>query len=111
MALNRDAILKAGLRREAVSVPDLGGEVYVRVLTLREVGEIQHAQKDAADPLSVYPRLVMLAAVNEDGSPLFDPNDKEAVAGLPWPVVNTIAEAALRISRMAPEDKGGPKGD
>ncbi|MFO0892440.1 MAG: hypothetical protein U0790_25275 [Isosphaeraceae bacterium] len=111
MALTRDQILsiRATLPREAVDVPGLGGSVFVRVLTLREVGEIQREQRDAADPMRLYPKLVAMACVGEDGSPLFVGEDVKLVEELPWPAVDAIARAVLRISRMGPEDATPPK--
>jgi hypothetical protein len=109
VTLNRDQILKAGLTRESVEVPELGGAVLVRVLTLKEVGEIQAAQKAAPDPLAVYPKLVALATVDDDGAPLFAGEDVKLIESLPWPAVNAIAVAILRINRMSGDDpKGQP---
>lgn len=102
MALTRDQILakRPELPREAVGVPELGGEVFVRVLTLREVGEIQREQKASTDPLRVYPRIIALGCVSEDGSPLFVGDDIKIIESLPWPAVETLATAILRINKM-----------
>lgn len=109
MTLGIESFRKATLRRESVSVPEMDGDVFVRVLTLQEVREIQRAQKDM-EPLDLYPKLVRMASVNEDGSPLFGASDVALIEGLPWPVVEAIAHKALDISGMTPEN-GGPKGD
>lgn len=104
--LTRDQILarRAELPREEIEVPELGGSVMVRVLTLREVGEINKAQKVAADPISLYPKVVALGCVNEDGSPVFSGEDIRLIDDLPWSAVNEIATAILRINKMLPED-------
>ncbi len=106
MSLSRDQILsrRASLPMESVEVSDLGGSVNVRVLTLKEVGEVQREQAKEKDPLKLYPRLVALACVNDDGSPLFVGEDVKLVEELPWPAVDAIARAVLRINKMGPED-------
>jgi hypothetical protein len=106
MTLTREQILakRSTLARESVEVPDLDGSVLIRVLTLKEVGEIQKAQKAEPDPLKLYPRLVSLACVNEDGSPLFVGEDVALVGDLPWPAVDLIARAVLRVSKMTEDE-------
>lgn len=102
MALTRDQILanRPDLPREAVSVPELGGDVFVRVLTLKEVGEIQREQKAAPDPLRIYPKIIALGCVSDDGSPLFVGDDIKVIESLPWPAVEVLATAILRINKM-----------
>jgi hypothetical protein len=106
VTLNREQILavRAALPREAVDVPELGGTVYVRALTLKEVGDIQTAQKTLTDPLLMHPKLVILAIVDEAGAPLFGPADADAVASLPWPALKLMVDAIMRINRMGPDD-------
>lgn len=112
--LTRDQILarRAELPREEVEVPELGGSVLVRVLTLKEVGEINKAQKVSTDPINMYPKMLALGCVNEDGSPMFAGEDIRLIDDLPWAAVNDIATAVLRINKMLPEDavpkKSGP---
>ena len=102
MSLTRDQILskRPELPREAVSVPELGGDVYVRVLTLKEVGEIQRDQKTNPDSLRMYPRIISLGCVSEDGSSLFIGDDIKIIESLPWPAVEALATAILKINRM-----------
>lgn len=102
MALTRDQILskRPELPREAVSVPELGGDVFVRVLTLKEVGEIQREQKAGTDPLRIYPKIIALGCVSENGEPLFIGDDIKVIEWLPWPGVEALATAILRINKM-----------
>lgn len=99
-------------RTVPVDVPELGGTVHVRVLKLVEVTRIQslfHTHKD--QPLKVYPPLVVMAACDEAGVPLFDPKEGPAlVENLPWPAVDRIARAALKANRMGDGDDD-PKGE
>lgn len=107
MALGIDAFRSAALRRELIDIPDMGGGVYVRVLTMKEVREIQRAQKNA-EPLDVYPRLVRMAVVTEDGTQVFGEGDLSTIDQLPWPTVEAIASKALALSGMSGE-KSDPK--
>lgn len=85
----------------AVPVPDLGGEVTVRALTLREVREIQDYQgKPATKPVDVTRKIVELAACNEDGSPLFVGEDKALIDTLTWGTIQAISDAAMELSGM-----------
>lgn len=104
--LTRDQIFarRAALPREEIEVPELGGSVLVRILTLKEVGEINKHQKLSTDPINMYPKIIALGCVNEDGSPLFAGEDIKLIDDLPWAAVNDIATAILRINKMLPED-------
>lgn len=87
--------------QRSVPVPDLGGEVFVRALTLREVREIQDFQASPkSKPIDVTRKIVELAASNEDGSPLFIGEDLKLIDGLPWGAVDAISEAAMDLSGM-----------
>lgn len=113
MTLTRDQILakRAELPRESVEIPELGGSVLIRILTLKEVREIQKAQAISKEPLSIYPRLVAIGCVNEDGSPLFVGEDVKMIDDLPWAATDAIARAVLRINKMTEEESanGVPK--
>lgn len=92
---------KNSIPRRAVDIPDLGGEVLVRSLTMNEVGEIQSFQADAKNrPIDVTRRIVELACCNEDGTPMFVGEDVKLIHGLPWKAVETLSEAALDLSGM-----------
>ena len=108
MSLSRDEILakRSDLPRTTVNVPDFG-EVLIRGFTLGEVGKFQAAQKRENDPLKLYPKLIIMACINEDGSPVFSDVDQPAIEGLPWPAVDAIANAALRLNKMI-KDEGDP---
>jgi hypothetical protein len=111
MPLNREQLL-AGRGRyptEAVECPELGGAVLVRVLTLGEVEEIKQFQAAEPEPLKLYPKMVAMAAVAEDGSPLFPGEDAKMITGLPWPAVDRLARAILKLNGMSPEENGEAK--
>jgi hypothetical protein len=108
MDLTREQILAAaagGRRREKVSVPELGGDAYVQVITAaqRERWEDAFVGK-AAHPRIVRPLLVAMAACDGRGVPLFTEDDVHAIAGLPITVVEPLFDAAVRINKVAAAD-------
>lgn len=87
--------------KRAVDCPDLGGEVFVRALTLKEVREIQDFQANPKNkPIDVTRKIIELSACNEDGSPLFVGEDKGLIDGLTWATVSALSEATTDISGM-----------
>ena len=110
MTLSREEILakRNELPRESVEIPDLGGSVTIRTLTLKEVREIQKSQQVSKEPLSIYPRLVAMGCVDEKGQQLFVGEDVKLIDDLPWAATDAIAKAVLRFNKMAgDEDSGG----
>lgn len=89
------------LPRREVEVPDLDGTVWVRALTLKEVREIQEFQANKRNQaVDVTRRMVEVATVNEDGSPLFVGEDKALVGDLSWGTIRSISEAVSDLSGL-----------
>ena len=106
MSLTRDHMFAARKIRptEVVEVPELGGSVIIRTLTLGEVREIQTEIKKNGDSLSVYPRLVFLSVVDDAGDQIFSGDDIKEVNSFPWPAIDRIANAVLKLNKMGDED-------
>jgi hypothetical protein len=96
MPLNRDEVLATQRPSLDVECPELGGTVRVRTLTLRHLREIYPALRDA--PGDVSAELVCAAAVDADGSPLFAPEDLEAVREMHPAALVRIATAAAKLN-------------
>lgn len=114
MPLSRDQILvnRRELPRQEIDVPELGGSVLIRTLMLREISEIQKAQKANKDnSLKIYPLLLAIACITEDGKPLFVGDDVKLIDELPWPAVESIGEAIMDLNKMKKTDgdKDDPK--
>lgn len=107
MTLTRDQILarRAELPRESFDVPELGGEVTIRVLSLKEAGEFQRLQKVSPEVTKVYPKLVAMSCINDDGSPVFVGEDVKLIEDLPWSAVDAIAKEILYFNKMADRPK------
>lgn len=106
--LTREAFLDApGPVREKVDVPALGGEVYVRQITLgeRDVFEAASARLKAADRKRLArARIVALVTVDEAGTPLFREEDVELLAGKPNAQLEPIVDAHVRLNEMSRRD-------
>lgn len=103
--LTRDEILKhCAIRKEVVSVPEWGGDVYVKVLT---VGERLALEKEKDGDNSVL-LLVASALVGEDDEPLFD---RESLKNVSAPAFLVVAEAVKRINKMGVDDAEVVKGE
>ena len=105
----RDRILQADdLPREPVEVPEWGATVWVRTLTAAErerweaeaVGEGGRARTR----FEVRASLVVLAACDEAGAPVFEPGDVPALATKAAPAVIRLFDRALALNAVAPAD-------
>jgi hypothetical protein len=112
MPLTRDQVfaLRASLPTEDVEVPELGGTIRIRLLTLAEVQAILQIPKTPAENAKMYVPIVEKSCVNEDGTQMFVGEDVKQIGSLPWGVIEAIVKAAMRHNKMAPEENGAPKG-
>lgn len=105
MTLTRDEILaKRAASRESIEIPDLGGSVLIKRLTLQEVSSFQRTQKAANGDLAVlYPKIISIGCVGEDGIPLFVGEDIKLITELPFAAMDALATAILRLNKMTGE--------
>jgi len=108
-SLGAAAILAAGtLKRVTVDVPEWGGKVTVRELTLAERIDMATVGEDGNAHLAAW--LVVTAATDAAGEPLFAMPAREAAIGTLMTKsavpVGRLAEAVMRISGLtaSPED-------
>lgn len=99
--LSAAAILDADdLARDVVDVPEWGGAVHVRELSLGERMKLAELAQGSPDTVACW--LIAVAAVTSAGEPLFDPADVDATAeklkrkqAAP---INRISSAIMRLS-------------
>lgn len=102
--LTRDAILGAeDLPRERVEVPEWGGDVFVRVLTAAEYGEITKGA-DEADPMSAAGRMMVRALVDEAGERLFADDDIPALMAKNAAVWTRLLQVAMTVNKLTDDD-------
>lgn len=109
-ALSRDAILQASdIRTKLVHVPEWGGSVLVRGLTGRERDAFELAVTDmkTGGPkvgASVRARLVVLGAVEENGTRLFSDDDVAALGKKSAAALERVFDEIRHLSGMTDED-------
>ena len=97
VSLGRDQLLGAVKTTTVpVEVPELGGHVNVRPITVGEVMQISGTlgQKYGDVPL------IMLAVVDEDGGPVFSAEDLDALMKLPLGAAARILAAIREASGL-----------
>lgn len=105
----RDRILAGGnnLPTERVTVDQWGCDVEVRGMTGRQradfVGRFFDGEKPKMDYAELYPTLVIGHTFDpETGERVFADSDAEALLEQPAQVLETIGQAALRLSGLQP---------
>lgn len=127
--LNRSQILESDdLQRVEVEVPEWGGTLLVRELTGRERGQLeagslrQQGSGVAWQPQSletVRARVVAMAAIDENGAPLFTLTDIQALGAKSGRALERVFDVVAGISGMGQDEieeltanfEPGPSGD
>lgn len=109
--LSKEAIFGADDRRyEDVPCPEWGGTVRLRSLTGSERDayeasiEKQVGNKVVRDVRNFRARLVVLSAINEDGTPLFERNDVVALSNRSAAALDRLFDVACRLSGISDDD-------
>lgn len=109
--LTRDQILaSADLEKQLVSVPEWGGDVFVRSLTGAErdkfeSGMIEQRGKSQSVNLSnVRAKLAAMTICDEAGDRIFSDMDVKMLAGKSALALNRVFEVARKLSGLAEED-------
>lgn len=108
MALTRDAILAASdLRVEAVDVPEWGGQVFVRVFSGASRDRLDaflakslDASGKLRDPTGLRSLVVILAACDAAGEPLFSGKDAEALERKSSLALVRVFDAAAKLNGL-----------
>ena len=110
MTLNREALLGA-LPTAEVPVPDFGGAVRIRAISAADLFRWQDIAADKGRAAEALATLVQAAALNADGSPMFEPKDVPAIMNLPFMALETIAAAVLKLSRLDTASRDAAQGN
>lgn len=104
MFLTRDQILQANdLPREEVQVPEWGGSIFVRSLTVGERLKLEEKSQTESGGHSVV-RLITMAACDEHGVALFEDSDIELLRGKSARAFLRVKEAANRLNALTDRD-------
>lgn len=109
MILSRDQILSApDLDREEFAVPEWGGSIFIRVLSLAERYEFERRFSDPnGKPVDAVVLLVALCVCDEHGRALFTAADVEVLKSKNADVILRISQAASRLNGLTKEDVDG----
>lgn len=103
MALTKRDILAARPKVRAVEVPEWGGAVHLRPMNVRQVMDFMKA-REQLDPAELYPLLVQLSACDDEGSPLFGPEDLDLLKAQPFALLRRVGDEALSLNGMGRGD-------
>lgn len=102
--LSRQAILDARPPTETVAVPEWGGDVIVRALSVNDANKFGDIQKETA-----MGALIVASVVDEAGQPVFTEADIPALQEKSFAALKRVQDAVLRVSGMdqaSPKDSG-----
>lgn len=106
--LNKDDILsKIDLKKEKITVPEWGGDIFVSEMTAdaRDQWEQDIIQKDEKGNLrSARAKLLIATVCDEKGNLLFSPHDVVQVGKLSAKTVQKIIAVAQRLNGLGDED-------
>lgn len=110
--LNKEQILSADdAKRDSVEVPEWGGEVLVKGLSGKERDDYEASimQQDKKGNLSMRlanarAKLVVAAAISEDGSRLFSNEDVAALGAKSAKALSRVYNTAAELSGLKDED-------
>jgi hypothetical protein len=111
--LSRDKILAAAdIETQEMEIPEWGGTIVVREMTMAEVDEFGLSSAQADGRLDtrkmrgIRARVVSWCVVDEEGKPLFRKSDVDELLKKSNRVVDRIFDAILALSGMSPDEEG-----
>ena len=104
MSLTREQILAARNREDRkpvkVSVPEWGGDVYLRVMT---VGD-QAALSEDVKPVDMPVQVLLHCLVDENGARLFTEEDADALAEEDFPLILRLFNEAAKLNGLTSKE-------
>jgi hypothetical protein len=106
MTLTKEQILAVAPRLQEVEVPEWGGSVWIRPVTLGEQGKLADAghKFEKADPSArlkgTTVKLVIWVTSDESGAPLFTDADLPSLMSQPASVFLRLQDAILELSGL-----------
>ena len=109
--LKRDDILQASdITKELVSVPEWGGDVYVKGMTGAERDKFessivaQHGKEQSVNMANIRAKLASLTICDENGKRLFTEMDVQALSQKSAAALQRVFEVAQRLSGIGDDD-------
>lgn len=111
MTLKKEEIFSIALKLKEVEVPEWGGSVQIRPLTLAEqakladLGTKYEKALVAAKAKGIMLPLIQWAVVDDQGKPLFDSQDLDALMNAPASALLRLQDAILEYSGLTRESR------
>lgn len=106
--LNRDQILNSDdLTKEEVSVPEWGGEVFVRTLTGTEKDTFEEkiiGKNGGVNMKNIRALLASLTIVDEKGERLFEESDIKELGRKSGAALSRVFNVAQRLNKISDDD-------
>lgn len=108
--LTKEQILSADdMQKEVVSVPEWGGDVWVRAMSASERDKLESeqisARRDKRDELSnIRARVCARCIVDDEGNRMFDESDIEALGQKSAAALDRVFDAAQRLNGLSEKD-------
>lgn len=109
--LKRDDILKADdLQKELVSVPEWGGDVYVRCMTGAERDKFEsgiiemRGKEQTLNMSNIRAKLASMSICDENGKRLFKEEDVQALSQKSGAALDRVFAVAQRLSAITEND-------
>ena len=105
MAINKQQIFASrDLKEKMVDMPEWGGEVKIRALSVRE--QLQYDEYLGTEPKEVEMalHLIIAACVNDDNSKLFDVSDIEMLKEKSSKNLFFLVNEILSLNKQQPKD-------
>ena len=103
MALTKAQITRPVLKKEAVAVPELGGEVIVRGLLLSERFALFSGINEANAKFLQMPRLLSMVVVDAEGAAVMTEQEWDVFGAESFTAMSALFEVAKRLSGLDAE--------
>ncbi len=109
--LDKSALLTpVAVERVEVSVPELGGSVYVQGMTVTQRNKFERQFRTRSGQTSdrkmqeIRQRMLIACVCDQDGTPLFTEADIDAIGNQRADIIERLVEAAQKICGMSSDD-------
>jgi len=109
--LRKEQFLAIASKLREVNIPELGGSVHIRPITLAEQARLadlgsKYEKAGAVERMkNITLRLVQWAVTDEEGRPMFEPKDIEELQNKPASIFLRLQEAILSFSGLTEESR------
>ena len=104
MGLSKEAILLKSFRKEKLSVPEWGGDVYIRHVSGKQREAVQSQAKkvkDGGPEMAFASELLAMCLCDESGAALFAPDEIPTLEGA---MIERLALHCVKVNGLGKQD-------